>query len=285
MRTLTEISDEQKENFVNNAIIQQRYNLVSGQTFDQQFSKLSLESELLHEVSNSIFTLEKQFGSLVTLINQRAREIQTGNNDWNAKQALKYQHGDALVWNSTTNVYEYAVENPAIQIVKYAKALDLGGYVLMKVAKEGANGPEKLTASELAAFTAYMNHVKFAGVQLTIVSRDADELKVYFNVYFDPLVMNANGSLISNPSVFPVEDAINNYNANLPFNAKFSITDQTDSIQRALGVVNPVFQSAEGRFGAQSYAPIVDYYDSNAGYMMIDPSFDLSTTITYTAAP
>jgi len=281
MRTQLEIYTELTTNFVNNATIQQRYGLVPGQTFDEQFSKVSLEATLFHVVSYSIWILEGLFGKHVAWINRRAAEIRTGNTAWYARQALNYQHGDALVWDSEKEVYEYANIDESLRLVKFAKAIDAGS-VFMKVAKEGANSPEKLTPSELASFTAYMQRVKFAGVQLDIVSRDADDLKISYKIFYDPLVLNADGSLISNPSVFPVEDAINSYNADLPFDARFNVTELTDRLQSTEGVVNPIFESAEGRSGAQAYAPITDYYESNAGYMRVDPAFPLSSTITYT---
>ena len=58
MRTQNEILEELKINFVNNATIQQRYGLVAGQSFDEQFSKLSLEGALFHVLSYSIWILE-----------------------------------------------------------------------------------------------------------------------------------------------------------------------------------------------------------------------------------
>lgn len=285
MRSLLEIYTEITTNFVNNTTIQQRYALVPGQSYDEQFSKLSLETALFHVISYSIWILEALFWQHVAWIENRAREIRTGNTAWYVKEALNYQHGDVLVWNVDREVYEYAVPNEALKIVKYAKAIDFGGYVLIKVAKEGVSGPEKLDPLELAAFQAYMNSIKFAGVILTMVSRDADELKVFYNIYYDPMVLNADGSLVSDPAVFPAEDAVNYYASNLPFDARFNITGLTDQIQLATGVVNPIFISAAGKSGAQPYAAIVDYYEANAGYMKIDPTFALSTTITYTPAP
>jgi hypothetical protein len=282
-RTLNEIYDQLTTNFVNNATIQQRYGLTPGQTFDQQFSKVSLEAALFHVVSYSIWILESLFDKHVTWINNRAKEIITGNTPWYARIALEYQHGDALVWNSDKGVYEYAEIDESIQIVKYAKAID-SSIVLIKVAKDNGGVPEKLDAAQLNALTAYMDKRKFAGVKLDIVSRDADELRVFYNVYYDPLVMNADGSLISDPSIFPVEDTIRNYIKNLPFDGRFNITELTDNIQLSEGAVNPIFQNCAGKSGTQTYQAITDYYSSNAGYMVIDANYPLSNTITYIAA-
>ena len=126
-----------------------------------------------------------------------------------------------------------------------------------------------------------MNKVKFAGVNIACISRDPDLLKVYFHVYVDPLVINSSGQLISNTAIKPVEDAINDYCKGLPFNGIFSITELTDKIQSATGVINPVFDSGAAKYGTNPYIALGDFYNPNAGYLKVDPGFPLSATITY----
>lgn len=286
MRTQQEIFTEITTNFINNPTIIQRYGLISGQNYDSQFSKASLETALFTVISYSIWVLEGLFGKHKDWINKRAKEIRTGNTAWYASKSLEYQHGDALVWDDDTGVYSYASVDADLQIVKYARAVDLGAYVLMKVAKDGVDGPEKLDdTTELTPFRAYINRLKFAGVDVVVVSRDADDLKVYYNIFYDPLVLNSDGSMLSNPSVFPIEDAIVNYARNLDFDAMFGVTELTDQIQLVPGVISPIFISAAGKSGAQPYTPITSYYQSNSGYMAIDPAFPLNVTLTYTPAP
>jgi hypothetical protein len=97
--------------------------------------------------------------------------------------------------------------------------------------------------------------------------------------------MNINGELISNPSIKPVEDAINNYCKSLPFNGVFSITELTDKIQASVGVVNPVFENASAQYGTNPFVVINDYYNPNAGYLTIDPTFTLADSIVYILQP
>lgn len=229
--------------------------------------------------------LSQLFDEFKEWIQNFASTIQVGTLRWYRTKALEYQHGDALIYNNDTKSYEYVELDPSVQIVKLASASEFAQSVLIKVAKLNSGTPEKLTQPELDAFTEYMEKIKFAGVVLDIVSRDPDDLKVYFKIYYDPLVMNANGSLIDDNSVYPVEDAINAYIQNLEFDGSFNITDLTDQLQLAQGVVNPIFQSAEAKSGALVYQLITSYYDSNAGYLEIDPSYPLSSTITYVPAP
>jgi len=156
-----------------------------------------------------IWTVEKLFDEHVLWIEARAQELIVGTAIWYRVKALEYQHGDSLVWEDP--IYKYAAVNEAVKIVKLASVNEVGGQVLIKVAKLVSSEPAPLSVPELDAFQAYMQKVKFAGVNVACISRDPDFLKVYFHVYVDPLVLNSSGELIFNTSSKSVEDAINNY--------------------------------------------------------------------------
>ena len=106
-------------------------------------------------------------------------------------------------------------------------------------------------------------------------------MKIYYRVYVDPLVLDSNGALLTNNTIKPVELAIQDYCKGLNFNGVFSVTELTDLIQNAVGVINPVFENGASKYGLVAYDPIQDYFVPNAGYLKIDPAFPLSTTITY----
>ena len=280
-RELEEIRLSIVERFVNNATVQSLYGLTPGQTFDSQFSKVSLEALFFHVVSFSILTLEQLFDQHKEWINAKAASMKGGQLPWYVSKAKEFQLGDSLSF--IDDEYKYAAVNTANQIIKVASATEVGSSsILLKVANIDSNGDIlQLTQVELDAFTAYMKKVKYAGPKLLCVSRPPDLAIVNYHVYVDPQIIAPDGSLISDPSVFPVEDAINTYIKNLPFDGVYSITEQTDIIQDIDGVINPVFESAQSKFGANSYTAINDYYTSNAGYMTIDPANPLSSTITY----
>jgi hypothetical protein len=126
-----------------------------------------------------------------------------------------------------------------------------------------------------------MSKLQMAGIQVEIISREADDLQVFAHVYIDPLVLAADGSLLTNPTIFPVEDAVNHYISALQFDGVFSITELQDKMQMVPGVVNPVIDNCFSKYGSQSYTQIVDFVTPNAGHLAIDPLFPLSTTITY----
>jgi hypothetical protein len=239
---------------------------------------------LLFVVAFGIWTVEKLFDSHVEWINNRANEIVSGTLPWYVRETLKFQYGDSLIWDDDR--YKYAVIDPTNQIVKLATANESGGVITLKTAKlDGSGQPEQLSSGELSALEEFWSKWKFGGARIQVVSRPADLLKVYFKVYYDPLVLTSTGELISTPGVFPVEAAIKEYIKSLPFDGVYSTTALTDRIQNAQGVVNPVHLNSEKKFGAGAYSPLIDYYQANAGYLKIDPAFPLSLTITYVPEP
>lgn len=244
-------------------------------------SKVAVWRSFLFCVAVGIWSLEKLMDVHKAWIELRAKELIVGTAAWYAKISLEFQYGDALVY--ADDVYKYAVINPANQIIKLVSVNEVGGQVLLKVAKHDAGGlPIPLTPTELTAFQNYIFKLKFAGVKVIVVSRIADLLKVFYTVYYDPLILSSTGELINSPGTFPVEDAINNYIKNLPFDGTFVVTQLTDKIQAALGVVNPVFSNASAKYGANPYVVLGPYYKPNGGYLSIDPAFTLNSTVTYT---
>jgi hypothetical protein len=244
-------------------------------------SKVAIWRLLFYVTAVAIWILEKLFDVFKEEVTEIANRAYTGTVLWYQQICFDFQYGDTLTWNG--NNYEYAVIDPAKQIIKRAAVVDIGGQIVIKVAKLSGTTPTPLTAGELTSFSVYMKNVKFAGTNMSIISRVADLLKISYDVVYDPLVLKPTGESIINTGVFPVEDAINNYISNLPFNGTLNLTKLTDEIQKAEGVVDPIINYAEAKYGTLSYVTIVNNYNANAGHMAIDAAFPLSSTINYIA--
>lgn len=241
-------------------------------------SKVAVWRLIFFVVAVGIWSLENIYDLHKEWIENRAKEITPGNTFWYAKKSKEYQDGDTLEWINDN--YQYSNINQTLQIIKLVSVSEGGGKVLIKVAKMNGTQPEPLDTDELLRFIEYMKKVKFAGINVLIVSRSADLLKISYKIYYDPLIMKSDGSLISDNS-FPVEDTINNFIKNLPFDGVFSITSLTDEIQKCKGVINPVFISGQTQQGIEPYNNLNDYYSPNAGYLKIDDNYPLNSTLTY----
>lgn len=242
-------------------------------------SRVAVWRLLFFVVAVAVWSLEKLFDDHKAWIEQRALEIKPGNKYWYHSKTMEFQIGDPLLFNN--GVYAYGSLNPENKIIKRASVSEAGGDVLIKVATLDSDVPAPLTEMQLEAFVAYMESIKFAGVQVLYISRPADLLKIYFKIYYNPLLLTSSGELISDPGTFPVNDTINNYCFGLQFDGVFSFTELTDLLQQTIGVVNPVYQSSAAKVGTNEYVSIGDYYNPFAGYLKIDDDFPLSDTITY----
>ncbi len=204
-----------------------------------------------------------------------------GTSRWYQSVAFIFQYGDALSW--IDNKFKYETVDVTKQIIKRSATIETGGVLYIKVAKLNGNDPVKLDAGELTAFRTYINDIKFAGTNISIISADADRLKLTLNIIYDPLVLASNGSLLTNSAIFPVEDAINDYLAGIVWAGTFNLTKLIDAIQVAQGVVDPILTTVEGKAYGGIYNIINQNYQSISGYMIIDPDNLLNTTLTYTA--
>lgn len=279
-RTITQINNELQTNFVANTTIQQFYGIPPGSSFDQEFSIVSFERVLFYIIAVSIWVLESNYDELKTHVDNKVAQAKRWSLPVMVQDAKDFQLGDALSW--IDGEYRYETENAPAKIVTFAAAQEIGNSVVLKVARTGgADGIQELPESQLTPFAVYINQLKPPGVNLLIVSRPADTLKLYYRVYINPLVLDLTGALLSDPMVKPVEAAIKLYCKSLDFNGGFDVTELTDQLQEATGVVAPVFEQGFAKYGLTSYTQFQDYYIPNAGYLTIDPDFPLEITISY----
>lgn len=230
-------------------------------------------------VAVAIWTHEKLWDIFRAEVIALAAAAHPGTVRWYVEKALQFQFGHPLV--IVNGVPTYEVDAPLDRIVSRAAGGEGSGQVLVKVAKTSGGGLAPLDVAELAAFEEYMDQVKFAGTIVQVISEVADLVKVPVTVFYDPLVMAADGSLLLDPATKPVEDAIRAHLANLPFNGALVLTDLVDAMQRAEGVRNPVLGNVQAKYGLFPYGTITVRYVARAGYMTVDPLNDLNTTITY----
>ncbi len=223
----------------------------------------------IHEGLWDVF--QKEVDDKIT--NQTAHTLR-----WYQEASQQFQYGDQMVWNDG---YEYPQIDANKQIISRASAIDNNGIVKLKVATEVNSKMVALDATQLAAFTAFWALYKDAGVFLNIISISADMLHLAYVVDYDPTVLNADGSLISDNTSFPVIDAIDNYLANLDFNGKFSLEACDAAIRAASGVIDFARTTAQSKKYNDNYKDINIFVIALAGYFEIDPAYPLTTEITY----
>ena len=152
-------------------------------------------ASLLAMMLEQLFELFK--GDVDTVINaQSAHTLQ-----WYVTKAKAFQYGVLLPADS--DVYEVVPPlDEAVLIVSSAAAVENASInkVRLKVAKGEPGALEALVPDELTALRAYIHRVKDAGVRVEVTSGDADDLKLDLTVYYDPLVLNADGERLDGTS-------------------------------------------------------------------------------------
>ena len=141
--------------------------------------------------------------------------------------------------------------------------------------------PAPLSTLQKNAFQAYINKRKPGGVNVHIISNAPDELRLYITINFNPLVLSDTGEPLLSPGIFPVEDAIQEHIKNLPFNGALDLMRVIDVIELVPGVDSAYITDAQARYGANPFVSFSQQYIADAGYLIIDDTTPLSTTITY----
>lgn len=234
-RTIQEIKSAMTTDFMANETIRDIYGLTLDSSFDEVFSPVSLESILFGIFATCVWALESLMDIHKLEVEKAIATAIVASEQWYYEQALKFQRGDALMFNPSTKGFGYLQEDKSKRIVKYVAIRDAGNSIKVLVSGETDGRPSKLSIADLTLFKEYMNRIKIAGVVLSIKSLDADVIRVYATVRVDPLVLNNRGERLDDKST-PVVDAINKYLQTITYGGVFNKTKLVDAVQQVPGV-------------------------------------------------
>lgn len=270
------IKKEMTDAFISDPNVIAKYGLVEGLTFEEQFSLVSIENNWFDNISFAIYNHEQ-------IVSQNAQNSRPHTIRWYKEQAEAFLDGLPLVWLDGQFQYDLSTVTDADvrQIIDRCAILESNdGELVIKVATDNAGVIEPLTGPQLLRFQAYMQLIKDAGNSLVFVNQSADKLKITLTVQVDVSIIDlANGRLLSTTDVvYPVKDAIASYLDNLEFNGAFVKTFFIDSIQKAVGVINPVIDVLQWKYAGFDFVDFNQRKVPEAGYFKID---DVDLTINY----
>lgn len=270
-RTVTAIKKEITDSFIHNETIISLYGLDTTKTFDDQFSKVSLESIIFYVVALAIYSLEVLFDAHKAEVTALIADAKPHRLTWYVLKTLSFQYGRDLVTDSdiynNTGLSDEQITSE--KVVKYSAAVEQSGQIIIKVATDGATGREPLTADQEAALTAYLKEIKDAGVQVNLVNEQPNAYAATIDIYYDPMILNESLSSLADGGS-PVKDAINDFIMNLPFNGEYRNAALIDSLQEVDGVVIP-----ELHISSIDGAQVVAKATPSSGYMKIYNDADL----------
>ena len=280
-RTIREIKGAMTMQFMADPTIIERYGFPAGASFDETFSAVSLESIWFSIVAAAIYVLETLFDAFKEDVDAKIAQAAVASIPWYHKISLEFQYGDALVFDEQTQQFVYPEVDESKQIVKFAACRDLGGMVYVLASKDNGSGsPAALSSAELSAFDAYLRERKPAGVLLQTDSFSPDLVRVVMAVQYDPQVITSEGELIADPTVYPVEEAINSYLNGIVYGGALNKTKLVDAVQGAAGVIDVSLTSVSVKTAAgDEYSPV-----SGNNYVSVGGSFvsnNLRNSISY----
>ena len=280
-RTIRQIKGDMTQQFMADATIIELYGFQSGATFEDTFSAVSLESIWFSIVASAIYVLENFFDAFKEDVDAKIAEAVVASIPWYHKISLEFQYGDSLVFDDETQAFVYPVIDTDKQIVKYAACRDLGGMVYVLASKDNGSGsPTALTEAELEAFDSYLHQRKPAGVLLQSASYAPDQVQVSMSVQYNPQVLSADGQLIAEPGVYPVEDAINSYLKGIVYGGALNKTKLVDAVQAAPGVIDVILTSVSVKADtASSFSPVTGNNYTSVGGSFV--SNNLRSGISY----
>jgi hypothetical protein len=273
-RTIAEIGNDMKVNFMANAQLRNIYEFSDTAVFDDTFSTVSLERIMIFIVATSMWALENLFDAFSSDITTKINNAIVTSIPWYYSSALSFQYGDDLVFNNTSYKFGYAVLDATKQIVKYAAVREVvdGGVTKLKIYYSGTN-KLALTTEQKTAFEAYIRRIGAAGTHYLFVSQDPDLLGLTLNVYYDPLVIDSTGTKISD-STKPVDLAIAAYLNGIKYGGVFYSSALVDILQATEGVKDVELTSTYWTGTDSSRRKI----DAASGAFKLDTDH---TTITY----
>lgn len=236
-RDINEIKKTMTDEYMSNPVIREQYGFPAGATWEMYFGTVAIENILFYVVAACCHVLEVMLEAYLTSVEEKIDSSVVASVPWYHQMALRFQWGDALVFNDAIQQYVYPEIHPDRQVVKYVSVQDRGSSVQILVSGEKDGLPVPLSEEVLMTFKTYMNRVKIAGIVLSVRSLPADRINVAAIVTVDPLVISENGIRITDGSK-PVENAIVEYLRSIVYGGTFNKTRLVDAIQAVEGVTD-----------------------------------------------
>ncbi len=259
-------------------------NIIAAKNADTTLTSLqSVSATALFKLWAYLFALASF--TLETLFDQHKSEVETdlenlipGTIRWYFNQCLLWQYGYNLNW--VNNKFQYSVLDLTKQLIKFVSVSEQFGQLIIKVSKESGGIPVKLSTGELSSFIAYINSIKFAGTNISVISYDPDFILFDANIIYDPLVMNNDGTLISDGST-PIITALNVYLQGITYGGVFNKTKCIDALQNVTGVVDIWFNNVQAKAHNASNYNII----SGQNYISVSGSYQLYTPLIFNFTP
>lgn len=194
-------------------------------------------------------------------VDSLTNKITPGTTRWYAEMCYRFQNGHELLFDDKTAMLYYPVDDASARIVKIVAITEGQNSLLIKAAKIDNSGTIiPLTLEEKYNFTAYIDAIKFAGVNTDVISTTEDKIRYHLEVWFDPSVPN---TLVRSN----VLAALNTFKTALGFDSMIYTQKLIDTVMSASGVITCKLSSLERKGTSDTeFKPVDVFSELESGY-------------------
>lgn len=221
----------------------------------------------------AIYSFELMLDAFRKEVDTLTNKITPGTVRWYAEVCYRFQNGHELLFDNQTAMLYYPVDTPNARIIKIVAISEGQNKLLIKAAKLDDSGKiVPLTLEEKYNFTAYIDAIKFAGVDTDVISTTEDKIRYNLQVWFDPSMPN---TMVKDN----VLTALNTFKASLGFDSMIYTQKFVDAVMSAPGVITCNLAALE-RKGVTDvvFKPFTVFSELESGYFEYDPESALTLT-------
>lgn len=260
------------EAFGANEDVVKAYGLTPGKTYDEQFSKVSIESLLFWSFSAGIAKLEAIYDDHRREVSELIVASEPHTLFWYSNRAKSYLHGFSLKPYSDEFDTAGASDDDLAKahIVRYAVASEYQDTVYLKVAGVDETGaPVVLSESVLSGIRSYIAQIKDAGVAVRVISAPGDDLDLSLEIYMQPSLLLDTG-LPSEDRQREIRKVVERNTTSLPFDGVFRPSDLVVALSQVAGVESSVVTSASSSAsGEDDWKEFTGFHRPSSGYYKI----------------
>lgn len=258
--------------FAANEDVVKAYDLSPSKTYDEQFSKVSLETLIFWAFSAGIFKLETIYDDHRKEVIDLIAASEPHTLFWYSNRAKSYLHGFSLKPYSDEFDTAGASDDDLAKahIVRYAVASEYQDTVYLKVAGvDEAGAPVVLSESVLSGIRSYIAQIKDAGVAVRVISAPGDDLDLSLEIYMQPSLLLDSG-LPSQDRQTEIRKVVERNTTSLPFDGVFRPSDLVVALSQVAGVESSVVTSASSSAsGEDDWKEFTGFHRPSSGYYKI----------------
>lgn len=212
-------------------------------------------------VATAIHLFEAVFDTFRKEMDAVADKVTPGTVRWYADQCRRFQNGHDLLFDEKTAHLYYAEDDSSSRIIDVVAVSEGKEYLSIKVAKlDEQNRIVPLSADELLNFRGYIDTVKFAGTEVSVVSTNADRIRYDLEVFYDPATPVTGVRT-------RVAEALDAFRIARDFNSMFYRQKFVAAVMEVEGVVTAELKSIERKGTSMTgFEPMMFADELEAGY-------------------